>query len=128
MTQDGGTYGFGSIFELSKNSSGNWTQTVIYSFTGLADGNNYFPYTNENSLIFDKAGNLYGTTPQGGTGGGVGLGVVFKLSPGSNGNWNFSVLYSFKGGKTDGDVQRPAGVRRPRRSLRDNHLRRKPVE
>ena len=107
MTQDGGTYGFGSIFELSKNSSGKWTQTVLHSFTGLTDGNNYFPYTNENSLIFDKAGNLYGTTPQGGTGGGVGLGVVFKLSPGSNGNWNFSVLYSFKGGKTDGDV--PSG-------------------
>jgi uncharacterized repeat protein (TIGR03803 family) len=107
MTQDGGTYGFGSIFKLSKNSSGKWTQTVLHSFTGLTDGNNYFPYTNENSLIFDKAGNLYGTTPQGGTGGGVGLGVVFKLSPGSNGNWNFSVLYSFKGGKTDGDV--PSG-------------------
>jgi hypothetical protein len=98
MTQDGGMYGYGSVFKLSKNSSGKWNQTVLHSFTGLTDGNNYFPYTNENSLIFDKAGNLYGSTPEGG----LGSGVIFKLSPGSNGNWNYTVLYSFKGGKTDG--------------------------
>jgi len=45
-------------------------------------------------VILDGAGNLYGTTFDGGINGG---GTVYKLSP-SNGNWTFTVLYSFVGG------------------------------
>jgi uncharacterized repeat protein (TIGR03803 family) len=48
-------------------------------------------------LVFDASGNLYGTTVQGGSGhflGGLGGGVAFKLSPGTNG-WTETVLYSF---------------------------------
>jgi uncharacterized repeat protein (TIGR03803 family) len=53
-------------------------------------------------LIFDSAGNLYGTTAGGGANScnplPSGCGVVFKLSPSSNGKWTESVLYNFKGG------------------------------
>lgn len=92
-------YGCGVIFKLSPDGLGGWTQTVIYTFTGGADGGS--PVS---PLIFDAIGNLYGTTWQGGTGATncpdlpVGCGVVFKLSPTSSGPWTESVLYSFKGG------------------------------
>jgi len=45
-------------------------------------------------LIFDKTGNLYGTTYQAGA---KGWGTVFKLSPGANGKWTETVLHSFSG-------------------------------
>jgi uncharacterized repeat protein (TIGR03803 family) len=86
----GGAYGAGDVFELSPSTGGGWTESVLYSFTGGADGAN--PFTAD--LIFDKAGNLYGTT----TGGGAqGLGVVFELTPTSAG-WTETVLHSFAGG------------------------------
>ena len=89
----GGAYGAGDVFELSPSTGGGWTESVLYSFTGGADGAN--PFTAD--VIFDKAGNLYGTT----TGGGAqGLGVVFELTPTSAG-WTETVLHSFAGG-TDG--------------------------
>lgn len=69
-TQAGGAHGAGTVFKLTPNSNGTWTETVIYSFTGGADGNQ--PYA---GLIFDTLGNLYGTTLFGGTG----CGVVFKV-------------------------------------------------
>lgn len=74
-TYIGGTFGFGTIFKL--DSAGN--ETVLYNFTGGADGKNpYFVV-----LLRDQAGNLYGTTSAGGgTGcGGSGCGTVFKLAP-----------------------------------------------
>lgn len=97
-TSSGGTYGFGTVFKLTKSSSGKWNQTVIYNFTGLADGNNS-PYQS-GGLVSDKSGNLYGTTSEGG--GSCYCGVVFELSPGPDAAWTETVLYSFTGGKTDG--------------------------
>jgi len=72
-------------------SGGVWTETVLYSFTGEPDG--VYPY---DALIFDKHGNLYGTTLQGGT---KGYGTVFELIPPtvSGGAWTEAILYSFKG-------------------------------
>src|SRR5215475_4119767 len=57
------------------------------------------------SLVFDAAGNLYGTTSEGGTQtcsdyGLPGCGIVFKLTPTSKG-WKYSILYRFKG-RADG--------------------------
>lgn len=86
-TLDGGTIDAGSVFQLTP-SAGGWTESVIYSFTGGSDGR--FPYS---GLIVDQAGNLYGTTTDGGAGGG---GTIFELSP-SGGGWTFSVLYSLSG-------------------------------
>src|SRR5450631_4187939 len=99
-TGGGGAYGFGTVFKLAKDSTGKWTQTVIHNFTGLADGNNTLPYQG-GSLVLDKSGNLYGTTSAGGASSCY-CGVVFELSPQSNGSWTETVLYTFTGGSTDG--------------------------
>ncbi len=87
-TPHGGAYGNGVVFELTPTSTG-WSETVLYSFTGGADGG--YSYA---GVIFDAAGNLYGTTWVGGAYGG---GVVFELTPTSNG-WSESVLHSLTGG------------------------------
>ena len=84
----GGAYGNGAVYKLSRSSSG-WTESVLYSFQGANDGANPV-----GGVIVDKAGNLYGTTFDGGINGG---GIVYELSP-SNGSWTFTVLYSFVGG------------------------------
>lgn len=62
------------------------SESPIYSFTGGLDGANP-----ASQLIFDVAGNAYGTTV---TGGSANCGTVFKLAP-SGGGWQQSVLHSF---------------------------------
>jgi len=85
----------GNIFELTPNADGTWTESVLYTFTGGTDGG-----TPMSALIFDQAGNLYGTTQWGGSSNcQYGCGVVFKLAPNGGGTWTESVLYSFTGGK-----------------------------
>jgi uncharacterized repeat protein (TIGR03803 family) len=92
----------GTVFELSPPSQPgkSWTYSVLYTFCSVVmkgtgkclDGSD--PHS---QLIFDATGSLYGTTVQGGTGhflNGMGGGVAFKLSPGTNG-WTETVLYSF---------------------------------
>ncbi|MGH9498551.1 MAG: choice-of-anchor tandem repeat GloVer-containing protein [Terriglobales bacterium] len=90
----GGAFGYGTVFELKRVSPIKYQQSVLYSFTGGADGKN--PY---GGVVFDAAGNLYGTTVAGGNGGicsGDGCGVVFQLAN-DNGNWSETVLYNFTG-------------------------------
>ena len=94
-TVSGGFYGYGTVFELKRQSGGNFQETVLYSFTGGFDGKN--PY---GGVTFDGQGNLYGTTVAGGNGGvcaGDGCGVVFELTNDA-GSWTPSVLYNFTGG------------------------------
>jgi uncharacterized repeat protein (TIGR03803 family) len=86
---------YGVVFELV-NSSGSYTEKVLYSFTGGSDG--AYPTAD---LIMDSSGNLYGTTVGGGTPG-SGPGVVFELVN-SSGSYTDTVLYSFTGG-SDGAV------------------------
>ncbi len=87
----GGTSGHGAVYELV-HSNGNWSESVLYSFSPGPNGSDP-----EAEVIFDTAGNLYGTAPQGGQGcSGLGCGVVYKLSPSGSG-WVESVLYSFSG-------------------------------
>ena len=71
-----------------------WTETVLYRFVDSPTGVNY-PW---GRVIFDAAGNLYGTTVQGGTGGcgSPGCGAVYKLSP-NGGGWVETTIYSFTG-------------------------------
>ena len=87
-TQQGGLYGFGTVFELTYNINSGWTETVLYSFQNLSDGQ--LPIA---GLVGDSAGNLYGATSDGGGGGG---GALFELSPAGN-SWAFTLLYSFTG-------------------------------
>ena len=97
-TQSGGLYaceGFlcGTVFELTP-SSGGWNETVLWNFGEGSDG-----WGPESGLVFDKAGNLYGTTGLGGDkclGQPSGCGTVFALTP-SNGTWTETVLHVFTG-------------------------------
>jgi uncharacterized repeat protein (TIGR03803 family) len=93
--------GCGVVFKLTPTAHGPWAETVLYTFTGGADGSEP-----ASQLIFDSTGNLYGTTTIGGNNDDCGpppygCGVVFKLTPSAGGPWTESVLYSFSGG-TDG--------------------------
>jgi len=86
-TQYGGKYGYGTAFELSPKTGGGWTETVLHSFGKGTDGE--VPFA---SLIFDRSGNLYGTTFQGGK---YSYGTVFELSPKTGGGWTETILHSF---------------------------------
>jgi hypothetical protein len=95
-----GDVGCGTVFELSPGANGQWTERVLYSFKDGPVGNG--PVA---GLIFDKAGNLYGTTVFGGESGCPfqgSCGVVFELTPGSDGQWTEKLLYSFKNDGMDG--------------------------
>jgi uncharacterized repeat protein (TIGR03803 family) len=91
-TYIGGARNMGTVFKLAPNQDGSWTESVLHSFNG-SDGDEPFA-----GLIFDAAGNLYGTTHSGGA---SDLGTVFKLAPNQDGSWTESVLHSFSG--KDGD-------------------------
>ena len=96
-TQFGGAHNAGTVFELIPNGDGTWTESVIYSFHGATDGN-----APSGGVSFDAAGNMYGATGIGGSGGcsGAGCGVIYKLTR-SGGGWSESTLYTFNG-VTDG--------------------------
>jgi uncharacterized repeat protein (TIGR03803 family) len=93
-TYDGGSYadcdyGCGVVFKLMPSVSGRWTEKILLTFHGGKEG--WWPY---GGVIFDEAGNLYGTTTYGGA---YGHGTIFRLTPHPNGNWTETVLHSFNG-------------------------------
>jgi uncharacterized repeat protein (TIGR03803 family) len=94
----GGTNKSGSVFKLTRGSNGVWTETVLHSFAPLTHRDGGAPYALAN-LVFDGAGNLYGTTTSGGK---FERGTVFRLTPGSNGVWTCTTLHSFAGPPHDG--------------------------
>jgi uncharacterized repeat protein (TIGR03803 family) len=101
-TSAGGAHYSGVAFKLTPNSDGTWTESVLHSFCSLkncADGDG--PSA---PLIFDSAGNLYGTANSGGTGG---SGVVFKLMPNADGTWTEQVLHTFCSLKNCADGAQP---------------------
>jgi uncharacterized repeat protein (TIGR03803 family) len=75
----------GAVYELTP-SSGGWTESLLYRFTGGNDGADPFA-----GPILDSAGNLYGTTAYGGS---TYLGVVYQLAPSGSG-WTQNVIYTF---------------------------------
>jgi len=100
----------GTVFQLQPPAKHGdpWTENQLYIFKGKNSNDGETP---AGGVIFDQAGNLYGTTAYGGSGGcvllgtTVGCGVVFQMSPPQTkgGDWTETVLYSFQGGK-DGYV------------------------
>jgi uncharacterized repeat protein (TIGR03803 family) len=95
-------YGCGTVFKLTPGSSichaafCSWTETIIYDFAEGAPNGISSPY---GGVIFDNAGNLYGTA----FAGGIGVcaracGVVYKLTQ-SDGEWTLTPIYTFTGGK-----------------------------
>ncbi len=106
VTQSGGE-NYGVVYQLAPPavSGGAWTENVLYTFTDGDDGG--YPQA---GLVFDKNGNLYGTT---GMAGSLGGGVVFELSPPavSGGTWSYNVLFSFDSTKkSPGGCQPAAGL------------------
>jgi uncharacterized repeat protein (TIGR03803 family) len=106
-SESGGLNNFGTVFELSPSTGGDWTLNVLHTFyTGSnATNDGQFPY---GGLIFDTKGNLYGTTSGGGANGSL-SGTVFELSPAAGGTWTESVLWSFNT-PSDGDATHPAAA------------------
>lgn len=93
-TYFGGTHGYGTVFELSPKTGG-WTETILYSFNGDAkDGYNVY-----SGVVFDKSGNLYGTTLWGGA---YDYGTVYQLSRKAGGGWSEKIIHSFNDNGTDG--------------------------
>ena len=86
-TSAGGTHNWGTVFELTRSGSG-WREQLLYTFTNGTDGR-----SPAGGLVFDSAGNLYGSAQHNGQNFG---GTVFKLSP-SSGGWTFTLLYSLSG-------------------------------
>jgi len=82
------TCGNGTVFELSPQKNGGWSFKVLHSFgySGQPDA----------GVIFDKAGNLYGSTTYGGplNCSGSGCGTVFKLTHVAN-TWTFTTIHTF---------------------------------
>lgn len=87
----------GVVFELSPGGQGTWTETVLYSFAGVPDGE--FPAA---GVVLDAGGRVYGSTSQGGTGKCndgegtiIGCGTVFSLQQ-QGSAWSETQLYNFR--------------------------------
>jgi uncharacterized repeat protein (TIGR03803 family) len=84
----------GTVFKVTLGQNGSWKESVIYRFKGGNDGAGP-----SGALVFDAAGNLYGTTVTGGNNScPEGCGTVFELSPNQNGSWTETILHRFLGG------------------------------
>jgi len=88
----GGVNYAGGVFKLKPSADNVWKETVIYSFTGGADGRGP-----GDTLVRDAAGNIYGTAG----GGEYNNGLVFKLALSSGGTWSETILHTFTG-RSDG--------------------------
>jgi uncharacterized repeat protein (TIGR03803 family) len=87
-TLNGGAYGVGTVYKLTP-TKGYWSQTVLHTFTGGADG--AIPW---GTFAIDSTGAIYGTADSGGL---YGYGNIFKLSA-ANGKWKETVLHEFTKG------------------------------
>jgi uncharacterized repeat protein (TIGR03803 family) len=89
-TTNGGMYDQGTAFELTP-SGGGYTENILHNFGNGTDGK--YP---EAGVVLDAAGNVYGTTGNGGTGSGCdsGCGTAYQLTP-SNGSWLENILVNF---------------------------------
>jgi uncharacterized repeat protein (TIGR03803 family) len=90
----GGTYQYGTVFELKPGAGGGWTESILYSFAGTPDG--AYP---SGGVILDSAGNLYGVTSDGGSNQSLFTsgGIVYELSPPQDGEteWTETIIFDF---------------------------------
>jgi hypothetical protein len=104
----GAAYALIVICYFASSAFAQWKEKVIYSFQGGTDG-----AVPAGGMVFDKSGNLYGATEDGGANGCNSpgpCGTVFELSPPAKpgGTWTEKVLYVFKG-QAYGDGATPEG-------------------
>jgi len=90
-----GGLGYGTVFEMSP-SGGSWTESVLWAFPGGHDA--AYP---QYGAVFDPAGNLYGTTEEGGANHD---GTVFQLTHSQGGGWNETLLYQFNSTGDSGNI------------------------
>jgi uncharacterized repeat protein (TIGR03803 family) len=88
-TPDGGANSEGTVYQLS-HSGARWRERTLHAFTGGKDGG----VGSLGPLLIDASGSLYGVTEVGGA---HAAGTVFRMTPVSQRDWKFSVLYAFKG-------------------------------
>jgi uncharacterized repeat protein (TIGR03803 family) len=89
-TAYGGAFQRGTVFELTPGAGGTWTEKLLHQFGGGSDGQVVY-----GGVVFDAAGNLYGTTVEGGLYAG---GTVFELTPTTGGGWSEKVVHHFGSG------------------------------
>jgi uncharacterized repeat protein (TIGR03803 family) len=77
-TESGGTYGYGTVFELTPSGSGPWAKTTLFSFNGGATGGNL-----QGGVVLDSSGNLFGVNNV----------IVYELSP-VVGSWQETTVFS----------------------------------
>lgn len=92
-----GANDLGSVYQLAPQPDGTWQERVLYSFKGGRNGSSSI-----SNVVFDKTGALYSTTSAGGAN--CDCGVIFKLTPGDNGQWKETVAYRFTGAPDGGFV------------------------
>ena len=100
-TNAGGAHNLGIVYMLAPQSDGTWTEHVLHTFAGGADGANPLA-----GVILDRRGNLYGTTSYGGT---SNCGIAFALAPNQAGGWAEHLLHTFLG-VTAYDGENPNGL------------------
>jgi len=83
-------HGCGTVYKLSQDKSGHWHETLLHAFV-----NPRYGASPSGNLMFDRGGNLYGTTAYGGQF--CNCGVVYKLIPGASGKYTYRVLHNFNG-------------------------------
>jgi uncharacterized repeat protein (TIGR03803 family) len=89
-TSQGGSVGAGTVFKLARGANGRWKETILSNFPN-AFQNGGGPVA---GVIFDRSGNLWGTTSGGGDPN-CQCGVVFKLTPGAEGKWKYTAVHRF---------------------------------
>lgn len=97
-----GEVGCGVIFELTPETGGTWAIHPLHAFNGSSNGCASCDGTDPvGPLVFDAAGNLYGTTPGGGDNNN---GTVYELTPLAGGGWKYEVIYRFLVSSTEGAI------------------------
>jgi uncharacterized repeat protein (TIGR03803 family) len=89
-TETGGAHNLGIVYTLAPQPDGSFAEHVLHNFAGGADGANPLGA----GLIFDRRGNLYGTTTMGGS---ANCGTAFMLVPNSSDGWTDHILHTFLG-------------------------------
>jgi uncharacterized repeat protein (TIGR03803 family) len=97
-TELGGAFNKGAVYKLSPppTAGAPWTETLLYSFTGGADGSRPV-----GGVIFGKNGSLYGPASRGGT---AGYGTLFELTPPAvtGSAWTETTVHTFNNGEDGG--------------------------
>jgi uncharacterized repeat protein (TIGR03803 family) len=90
----GGSYNGGTVFKLSPQAGGSWTETILHNFGNGTDAQGIYA-----GVVLDATGNIFGMSYNGGA---YGEGSVFEVSPKTGGGYSERVLHSFNVNGVDG--------------------------